>query len=446
VASPKVAILGAGLAGLSAAYHLETSYELYEAEDSPGGLCRSLRLDGFTFDSAVHVLYSRDEYAVGLIRHLLGEELLTIERSSWVFSHGVHTLYPFQANTYGLPAHVRAECILGLFAAKQGELGRTDPPKSFGDWIQRTFGEGIARHFMVPMNRKIWGVDPEEMGWEWVIGRIPVPRLEEVVLGAIEARSTQHGPNAVFWYPAHGGMESLARAFLPLVEPVRLGARVVKVQPDEHTITFADGRERRYEKLISSAPLPQLVGMIAGAPELVREAAAALRSNRVLAVHLGIDRPGLSDKHWVYYPEPQFVFQRISIPSNFAPGMAPPGASSITAEVTSARDWRSDELIGRVVSDLRLAGVLAETDGLRVAHVQELEPAYVVYRPDHRERISVLREYLEPRGIFSCGRFGDWEYLNMDHAILSGKRAAELAASRPLSGRHLRAAAIGAGE
>ena len=152
------------------------------------------------------------------------------------------------------------------------------------------------------------------------------------------------------------------------------------------------------------------------------------------------------DRFRVYYPEPQFVFQRISIPSNFAPGMAPPGASSITAEVTSARDWRSDELIGRVVSDLRLAGVLAETDGLRVAHVQELEPAYVVYRPDHRERISVLREYLEPRGIFSCGRFGDWEYLNMDHAILSGKRAAELAASRPLSGRHLRAAAIGAGE
>ncbi|MFB3881428.1 MAG: NAD(P)/FAD-dependent oxidoreductase [Armatimonadota bacterium] len=439
MASSKVAILGAGLAGLSAAYHLERDYDLYEAEDRPGGLCRSLQLDGFTFDSAVHVLYSRDDYAVGLIRHLLGNELLTIERSSWVYSHGVHTLYPFQANTYGLPAQVRAECILGLFAAKLAELGRTDQPKSFGDWIQRTFGAGIAEHFMTPMNRKIWGVDPDEMGWEWVIGRIPVPRLEEVVLGALEARSTQHGPNAVFWYPAHGGMEALARAFLPMVAPVKLGARVVRVQPDEHAITFASGAEQRYEKLISSAPLPKLVEMIPSAPAPVREAAAALLSNRVLAVHLGVGRPGLSDKHWIYYPEPQFVFQRISLPSNFAPGLAPPGTSSITAEVTCSRDWSSDDLIGRVVADLQLAGVLTQGDSLRVAHVQELEPAYVVYRPDHRERIGVLREYLEPRGIYSCGRFGDWEYHNMDHAILSGKRAAELAAGRPLPGRHLRA-------
>jgi UDP-galactopyranose mutase len=440
VTSSSVAIVGAGLAGLSAAYHLEGDYDLYEAEDRPGGLCRSLRFDGFTFDSAVHVLYSTDEYAVGLIRHLLGEDLLTIERSSWVFSHGIYTLYPFQANTYGLPAQVRAECILGLFAARQEERGRADLPKDFGDWIRRTFGSGIADHFMTPLNRKIWGVDPEEMGWEWVVGRIPVPRMEEVVLGALEAGSTQHGPNAVFWYPARGGMESLARAFLPFVEPVRLGTRVVKVRPEEHAVILADGTTRGYEKLISSAPLPQLVGMIEGAPERVREAAATLRGNRVLAVHLGIDRPELSTKHWVYFPEPQFLFQRISFPSNFAPGLAPPGASSITAEVTSSRDWQSEQLIGRVASDLRLAGVLAESDRIRVAHVQELEPAYVVYRPDHREQMSEIREYLECQDIFSCGRFGDWEYLNMDHAILSGKRAAESAAGRPLLGRHARSA------
>ncbi len=440
MAASSMLILGAGLAGLSAAYHLETDYDLYEAEARPGGLCRSLQLDGFTFDSAVHVLYSRDAYATGLIEHLLGEDLLTVERSSWVFSHGVYTLYPFQANTYGLPAQVRAECILGLFAAQLEARGRTDPPKDFGDWIQRTFGSGIADHFMTPLNRKIWGVDPEEMGWEWVVGRIPVPRIEEVVLGAIEASSTQHGPNAVFWYPARGGMESLARAFLPFVEPVRLGARIVKVRPEKHEVTLADGTARGYEKLISSAPLPQLVAMTEGAPERVREAAATLRGNRVLAVHLGIDRPELSAKHWVYYPEPQFIFQRISFPSNFAPGLSPPGTSSITAEVTSTRDWESEELIGRVASDLRLAGVLAAGDRIRVAYVQELAPAYVVYRPDHQEQMSALREYLECQDIFPCGRFGDWEYLNMDHAILSGKRAAESAAGRPLPGRHLRAA------
>ena len=436
-----VIILGAGLAGLSAAYHLESDYEIYEKESRPGGLCRSMTLDGFTFDSAVHVLYSRDAYAAPLIKHLMGDGLLTIERSSWVFSHGVYTPYPFQASTYGLPAQIRADCILGLFEAKQRESASSDPPTSFGDWIMRTFGAGIAKHFMVPFNRKLWGVDPEDMGWEWVVGRIPVPRLEEVVLGALEDRSARLGPNAVFWYPAEGGMESLVRAFLPHVERLRLDAQVVRILARSRQVVFADGREIQYDRLISSAPLPRLVEMIEEAPEEVRRAASGLRCNRVLAVHLGIDRASISDKHWVYYPEPQFAIQRTSFPANFASGLVPKDTSSITAEITASDDWSRDSIIARVLSDLRLAGVLTERDQVLVAHVQEIHPAYVIYQHNHREQVKALRDFLEPNGIFPCGRFGDWEYLNMDHAILSGKRAAEWACGRSLTGRHTRGSA-----
>jgi UDP-galactopyranose mutase len=434
LASSPVVIIGAGLAGLSAAYHLEADYEIHEMASRPGGLCRSLTFDGFTFDSAVHVLYSKDPYASLLIRRLLGDELLTLDRSSWVFFRGVHTRYPFQANTYGLPGQIRADCILGLVEAQRRELGRTDPPTSFGDWIMRTFGSGIAEHFMLPLNRKLWGVDPSEMGWEWVIERIPQPRLEEVVLGALEGRSTQHGPNAVFWYPARGGMESLARAFLPFVQGLYLNSRVVKIRPIERTIVLADGAERSYRRLISTLPLPELVEIIDGAPEQVRRIASELRCNRVLAVHLGIDRPAVSDKHWVYYPELQFVFHRTSFPANFSPDLVPRDASSITAEVTLPIGLPSDGILDRVVADLRKAGVLMVSDRILVSHVQELHPAYVVYRPDHKEQVRALRGFFEPRGIFSCGRFGEWEYLNMDHAILSGKRAAEMAVGRPLAG------------
>ena len=102
----KVVILGAGLAGLSAAYHLDVDYEIYEKESEVGGLCRSRRVNGFVFDYAVHALYTSDEYATALIKKLLSGNLLSQARSSWIYSKGILTPYPFQANTFGLPVDV----------------------------------------------------------------------------------------------------------------------------------------------------------------------------------------------------------------------------------------------------------------------------------------------------------------------------------------------------
>src|SRR3990167_10710167 len=96
-------IIGAGLAGLSAAYHLKDGYEIFEREKRIGGLCRSEKIDGFTFDYAIHILYSSNPYASKLIKILLGDKFQSLPRSSWVYSKGVYTHYPFQANTYGLP-------------------------------------------------------------------------------------------------------------------------------------------------------------------------------------------------------------------------------------------------------------------------------------------------------------------------------------------------------
>lgn len=115
--SKRIIILGAGLSGLSTAYHLQNGCCVYEQEDEVGGLARSDKVDGFTFDYDGHLLHFKTDYVKKLIQKLLPGLFVAHSRNSWVFSHNVFTKYPFQANTYGLPSSVVKKCILGMFDA-----------------------------------------------------------------------------------------------------------------------------------------------------------------------------------------------------------------------------------------------------------------------------------------------------------------------------------------
>ena len=421
-----ILILGAGLAGLSAAYHLSADYEIYEKESEAGGLCRSYHINGFTFDHALHVLYSENEYVNALIRKLLPEALSSHTRSSWIYSKGVLTPYPFQVNTFGLPVEVVKECVLGFIEAKYSSNGRTCAD-NFEDWIYTTFGSGIARHFMIPFNRKLWACDLKEISTEWIERRIPRPGLEEVLDGALRRQERQFGLNAQFYYPSEGGIGSISRAFLPHISNLHLNRQVTAILLEEQRIILDNVDSRRYNKVISSLPLPRLVEMADSVPVRVEEAARKLKYNKVYSISMGVSRARISDAHWIYFPEPEFIFHRVSFPMNFSPSMAPNGASSITAEVSASPNKDVDEqgLLQRVIDDLVLADILREDDEILTTSLLRLEPAYIIYRHEHRENVNIIHEFLESKGVYPCGRFGMWEYYNQDCAILSGKAAAE---------------------
>lgn len=422
-------IIGAGLAGLSAAYHLKDGYEIFEREERVGGLCRSEKIDGFTFDYAIHILYSSNPYASKLIKILLGDNFQSLPRSSWVYSKGVYTHYPFQANTYGLPIEVVKECILGLIKAKyEGDKNRG--PKNFEDWCIKTFGEGIARHFMIPFNKKVWSVDPKEMSFDWIQDRVPQPAIEEVVEGALCVQTKGFGPNAQFWYPRKGGIEELPKGFLFLLdkERIRLKSKVTGISIKKKLIYLDDGKKREYNNLISTIPLPQLIKMIVDTiPPEIKNAVNLLRSNSLLAVNLGIDRENISDKHWIYFPEDFYIFQRLSFPMNFSENMAPQGKSSITAEISVVDLQKIDKeaLMDMVISDLLLCGIIRDKAEVIFRNIFVLSPAYIIYDHSRKNAVDCIKDFLKEYYIYSCGRFGDWEYLNMDHSILSGKRVAD---------------------
>jgi UDP-galactopyranose mutase len=240
-------IIGGGPTGLSAAFHLGNDYLLVEKEPQLGGLCKSITDSEFTFDYAGHILFTSDEYVLNtLYPMLLGSNIHWQNREAWIYSRNVYTRYPFQAATYGLPVDVVKDCIIGVVEALHSP--RDSCVNNFHDFILRNWGSGIARHFMLPYNQKLWAVPLEEMGYSWLKGRVPIPDLAEIVDGALRPQPKPMGPNARFGYPLLGGFGALIKGWLGHLDLARLrvGWRVDEIDPIKCVATSSEGASIRY--------------------------------------------------------------------------------------------------------------------------------------------------------------------------------------------------------
>ena len=473
-----VVVIGAGPTGLSAAYHLGADAILIEQADRVGGWCRSIEDNGFTFDMAGHIMFSNDPYVHDMYQMLLGDNVHWQDREAWIYSKGVHTRYPFQGALYGLPPEVIKECIVGAIEARFGSLKAKKPvtdngtngdytgperrgmfeplmkksngtakrsysgierrltalhkssPRNFEEFIYKVWGAGIAKHFAIPYNQKLWAVPLSEMETSWLGGRVPLPNLEEMIEGALSPVPKPMGPNARFGYPLRGGFQSLMNGFLPHLQgELRLETKVTAVSPSRHIVTLADGTKLPYEYLISTMPLPGLVRVMGNeAPADVRKAAAALRHVSVRCVNIGVGRENLTEKHWIYYPE-DTVFHRIFVQGNASPECNPPGGFGITCEITYSDakplPCQGEALIQRCIDDCRRIGFFTNEDPIWAANEVDMPIAYVVYDHDRARNVNIIRDWLATQDIVLAGRYAEWEYYNSDHAFVAGKKAAE---------------------
>jgi len=423
-----ILIIGAGLAGLSTAYHLgDRSYRVIEKEKEAGGLCRSYQKDGFTFDMTGHLLHFRQAVIKALVEGLLDGRLEKHVRRSFIYSHRTYTEYPFQVNTYGLPPEVVRECLMGFIDTLTKPAATRSADRSFKDWILDNMGEGIARHFMVPFNEKLWQVSLNELTSDWVSWLVPKPDLKDVINGALGIKDKAFGYNPTFLYPAQGGISVLPRAFLPGVRDIVYGCELIEVETARRRATFSDGRVEEYETLVSTIPVPELVRRCTDLPKAIHEAAGGLRCVSVYNVNLGVAREKVSDKHWIYFPEPEFPFYRAGFPMNFSPLLGPPGCSSLYVEVSHqpAHAMPEAALIQRIRDGLERAGIFRSDDELVVADVKDIRYAYVLFDQHRARALPTILEELARRGIHSIGRYGRWEHTSMEDAMAQGKQLAE---------------------
>ncbi|MCC6320938.1 MAG: NAD(P)-binding protein [Phycisphaerales bacterium] len=468
---PRIVILGAGPTGLGAGYRLKelgyTNFAIFDRHPYVGGLAHSFVDDrGFTWDIGGHVMFSHYKYYDQCFDALMGADFTLNNRESWVRMFDTWVPYPFQNNIRYLPKVAAFECMSGLIKAQTGK-GKVASPAAagnFGEFIDAVFGEGIATHFMRPYNFKVWAHPPEMMNKHWIGERVAVldidRALKNIMLGQDDFG---WGPNNQFRFPLMGGTGEFYRRMgesigIASPEPetrnagptanaaghIHLNKTAVSIDIDRKVITFADGATERYDILVTAMPLDVLCRDVlasAAEPELASIAATAAKlkhsSGYMVGIGLRSRSPGAGTpdtKSWMYFPEDNCPFYRVTYLSNYSPNMTPDKDNfySLLCEVsesaykpTPGREGRDENaVIEDCITGLENAGLLEP--GERASIVSRwcyyADYSYPTPSVDRDDLLAQVIPWLEDRDIYSRGRFGMWKYevSNTDHTLMQG--------------------------
>ena len=431
----KIVILGAGPTGLAAAYRLQElghrNFRIFEARDKVGGLASSERSpNGFTYDIGGHVLFSHYKYFDALFDKLMGDEYQELVREAWVWMCGRFVPYPLQNNIKDLPKEVVLEMVMGLVEAQKSPLD-LNSIENFEQLIMKQFGAGLAKYFMMPYNFKVWAHPPRMMNKEWIGERVALPSLERVLGNVILDRDDAGwGPNNTFKYPLYGGTGGLFERIVPYIkEHLVLESPAVSVDTGRKVVRFGGGREESYDVLLTTLPMDKFVALTVDAPDHVRDESKRLRHSGSFIVGVGVDRPAPTSKCWMYYPEADAPFYRVTYLSNYSPEVVPDHTRqhSLLAEISQSEFKPEDRgtVVQRTLDGMLSTRLLTEEDvESRIADAFVIERDYSYPTPS-LERDGVLRAvhpWLHERGVYSRGRFGAWRYEvgNMDHSVAQG--------------------------
>jgi len=428
-----VLIIGAGLAGMSTSYHLGQKgidHLLVEASDKAGGLAITEVQDRFHFDITGHWLHLRDEGIKAMVDAVAGlKNFKTVERKTHIFSHGGYTLYPFQSNLYGLPPEVQKDCLKGFVEALcKKEAGKANKnPKNFEQWVITHMGQGIAKHFMIPYNHKLWTVHPRNMTPLWCQIYVPTPGLDEVVDGLVEAPDRKIGYNATFIYPKRGGIGYLSKKLAAALPQKPLYNTAVKrVNLKKKQATLSDGTVVTYKRLVSTAPLRELVKYIENAPKTAKEQVRKLKHQSVCYYNVALDKPAnVPGSHWIYVPEKEYCFYRIGFFSNAMSYMAPKGKCSMYVELSHRGGLPKEDTWKQVEADLLKSGLVDRKKDILFHQERNAPYAYVIFDHNYQAVVPKLRSWLTRNNVYSIGRYGRWTYNSMETALIDGREVAD---------------------
>lgn len=414
-------ILGAGIAGISAAYHLKQKGEssvIFEKDNDWGGLCGFFEIDGFRFDRFVHFTFAKDEKIAELFAK--SSPLYAHPPVSYNYWRGCWLKHPAQNNLAPLPIEEKVKIIDSFVNRSRKDVAEIS---DYAEWLRVQYGDYFAENFPFAYTRKYWGVEAKQLETKWVGNRLHVSPLPEVLRGAFAEQQENFYYTKFMNYPKKGGFRSIMNECRKGLD-IRLNKKAVRIDTAAKQVEFDDGTVENYDNLISSLPLPEIIKMISDVPENVQNAAKQLRWTCGYQVSLGFNRPDVAKYLWFYIYDEDVPPARVYSPNLKSPDNAPDGCSSLQAEIFFANGAKvvdKNIILQKTVEKLKEICQFNDSDVV-VKDIRFEPYANIIFTPEIYESRKVVREWLQAQGIKTIGRFGEWDYLWSHQAFESGMK------------------------
>lgn len=428
----KVILLGGGLSAISTAYFLQDrddidSITILEKDDDIGGLCRSFHRDGYTYDIGPHILFSKDKEMLQLMLDVV-PETNKLRRSNQIIHKGRYVQYPFENDLSKLPQ----EDLNYAVTAFQENPYEDYEAQNMLQFFLKTFGEGITNLYLRPYNEKIWKHDPCFMDTQ-MVERIPKPTDEEIMRSAAGETVDGYVHQLYFDFPKTGGIEAVVKGFAGKLNDkckILLNQQIMSVNkaPDGYEVRTAD---QRYmcDRVVSTIPVQELTDIYCGAEDCIGSYVKDLKYNSIIIAFVRT-KEDLSGSNFAFMTaDKNILFHRIS-KMDFLGEAYQHGGASYMIEITYRQnDWidrlTQQELESKIVSGLQEIQFIERAEDAEFINITRHQYAYVLYDLNHKSNMDKIRKYYREEGIYLNGRFGNFEYWNMDRILGESKGLAE---------------------